>query len=329
MVCLRASVGYSIAGYCRLADMGLAAFLLVALSSGCSVTQQSPRAACLQAALEQPGLRNGVAAYSVGGEDTQLVASNMRGWFRLASGRRYSAASLTKVRVAYRVRLMVERGDVNLDQSLNSLLSNGDIWVDELDGVTIRGLLQHTSGAPPADRADPFFYRPGDEAPHPNCAAAVRQISSGSARWWSSGITRYSNVGYCLLGEVLLAKMADGSLLDSDLRSVLLSPMGAAGGWADTLGGIHAGLRQSLPLSQLALDGTPLPDGSWYTFGWRYWPDSAAGARWTHTGRLQGFLAVALTDGEQRLLVAHFDGDPVDYHAAAAQFGRQSWPCMR
>jgi len=56
------------------------AALLAALAAGCAAQPGSPRAACLATALEQPGLRNGVAAYTAGHERWPPLRGDACGW---------------------------------------------------------------------------------------------------------------------------------------------------------------------------------------------------------------------------------------------------------
>ena len=247
---------------------------------------------------------------------------------RLAYGHRYRAASLTKPRVAWEVRRLAGRGALALDVPVRSLLPQLEFAAHGAGAVTVRQLLQHTAGLAPSGPGDPLFRRGAASVAGADCAAAARHVARHRPPHAPGRSTRYSNAGYCLLGEILLARMDAQALAASGLEPVLRSPLGAAGGWADTLAELHAGLHRTLPLERLDPPPQTLPDGSWYAYGWRYWPVPGAGAPWTHTGRLEGMVAVALTDGEDRLLVAHFDGDPGDHQAAAARFGRQAWPCM-
>lgn len=300
-------------------------FLVAAVLSACGGGVEATRGACVQAALRQPGLINGVAAYSEEGGRIAAVSVGFKGGFRLRSKHRFHAASLTKPRVAHAIKVLADRGVIGLDSTVASNLPEHLFVGSGTRQVTVRELLQHTGGLGRADGLDALWYRAHDQE-RADCALAARYVLTLPTKGVPGERTEYSNAGYCLLAEILL-RHADNPAV-ADLAPVLRSPYGGAGGWVATLTEIHRGLGETLPLQQLPAPPQTLPDGSWYSYGWRYWPQPLAGASWTHTGRLPGFLAVALTDGERELLVAHFEGDPPDYHAAAERFGRQAWRCM-
>lgn len=298
--------------------------MLVLLLAGCARSAGDPQAACIAQALRQPGLAHGVAAYTDSDGDLRTVSSGAWGKARLAVGYRYRAASLTKPRVAHAIRALEEQGVLRLDDTVATLLPELAFTGKGASAITVRELLQHTAGLGPRAR-DPFWYRQGD-GPLADCAAAARYVVAQPVRTPPGRATAYSNAGYCLLAEILLKHPE--RVADTDLLAVLRTPYGGAGGWSATLSGIHDGLRATLPAHDLPAPEGTLPDGSWYAYGWRHWPTLEAGAPWTHTGRLEGMLAIALTDGSEQVLVAHFDGDPADYHAAAARFGKDAWSCL-
>lgn len=307
--------------------MNRVVWLLLLACCGCASRAESPRAACVTDALAQPGLRNGVAAFTGQDGGVELAAAGMQGWLRLQTGREYAAASLTKPRVAFAIRRLVDAGRIDLDARASTILRQHGFTGSGASGITVRQLLQHTAGLEHPPRRDPLWFRDGPGAPDADCAAAGHYVLQLPVASMPCQRTRYSNAGYCLLGSIVLAS-ADGVDMDP-LHPVLRSSLGGAGGWRGSLPELYAGLRQTLPTSTLPSPAEGLPDGSWYSWGWRYWPWPQAGAPFTHTGRLPGMLAVALTDGNDALLVAHFDGDPADYQRAAARFGREAWACMR
>lgn len=304
------------------------AIVLCLLAASCGRPAEDDRTVCLVAALQQPGLAHGVVAYSQTGGTMQTAAGDMVGRVRLALDWHYEAASLTKPRVAYAVRRMVESGQLQLDDTAASLLPGFRFGGAGTQQITVRHLLQHTAGLGYPPGRDPLWYRGGAHEGDPDCAAAARHALRYRTRHVPGVHATYANAGYCLLGEVLLRRADDAGVQPAELEDVLRSPLGAAGGWQAPLPEIHRALAATLPPAMLPSPAEPLPDGSWYAYGWRYWPRPDAGAPWTHTGRLPGMLAVALSNGRDQLIVAHFDGDPADYHAAAARFGRQAWPCM-
>lgn len=314
-------------------DLLLAA-IFTALATGCS-TQETPRTRCIAGALRQPGLHNGVAAFTDSDRRTRLAHANWIGGLRLARDQRYAAASLTKPLVALEIKRLVDTRNIGLDTPIHTLLEDHTLHASNSNagnrsGITVRHLLQHTAGLGHPAGLDPLWHHGTQAHPVADCHAAGRYALTHHSGVVPGEKTEYSNAGYCLLGEIVLNQAAStpGTDLTPDLQRALASAYGGAGGWYGPLPALHRALLRTLPLEALPSPAQPLADGSWYNYGWRWWPSPDAGTHWTHTGRLPGLLAVALTDGQDRLLLAHFDGNPSDYHAAAARFGRQAWACM-
>lgn len=304
-------------------------FLLL-LVPGCEQSRDSYRSACISQSLQQPNLRNGVAVFTETDGSAGIVSITWRGKTRIATNSHYPAASLTKLLVAAEIKEVIATRRIRLDSPVEKLLPDHAFTGNNTKQVTVGHLLQHTSGIGNPRGADPLWFR-HDSEPTPDCAAAAHYALAFPTEYPPGYRTTYSNVGYCLLANILLRLNEDDTskpILEPELQRVLQSPHGGAGGWNAPLPSIYFALLATLPLEILPPPPLTLPDGSWYNHGWRWWPQPQAGPPWTHTGRLQGFLAVALTDGRNRLLVAHFDGDPADYHAAAEHFGRQAWACM-
>lgn len=304
----------------------LAAFICISvfLSSCHSPTEVNAKK-CISAALQQPELSNGVAAFNLERDIIHTASANLNGWWRNATRRRYAAASLTKPRVAHAIRVRLASEDSQLDTKAGQFLPEPhQSQISNL--ITLRHLLQHTSGLGLPDGKDALWSHGYPPPPQANCKAAIQAVLNYPTLFTPGHKSEYSNAGYCVLGEILLHN--ESEKIEPGLRDALETGLGGAGGWRGTINDLHKGLSETLPLAVLPPPNVTLPDGSWYSFGWRFWPDQQSGAPWTHTGRLPGFLAVALTDGRQRLLVARFDGDPVDYHVSAARFGREAWRCL-
>ncbi len=305
------------------------AMLVGGLLSGCTDRSAAPQATCVVDALQQSGLRNGVAAFIEHDGTTKTVHASWLGWLRLFINRSYPAASLTKPRLAKVLRQQIDVNRIGLDDPIQSLLPVHAFTGEGVRAITVRHLLQHTAGFGTIGNLDPLWYR-GDST-GPNCAEAGRFVLTLPTQREPGVHTEYSNAGYCLLADILLRQeelTPDNDILEPKFRRLLRTEFGGAGGWKAPLPVLHAELFSTLPLERLPSPTEPLTDGSWYSYGWRWWPERQSGSPWTHTGRLPGFLAVALTDGRNQLLVAHFDGDPPDYHAVAQRFGRLAWACF-
>src|SRR5919112_6891209 len=136
--------------------------LLMALS-GCS-TSPGPEAGpvsapeTLQATLDNWRLRGDIPAVVVGVADsdarTWLGASGTperAGTVAVTTDARFRIASITKIFVAVVVLQLVEEGKLELDDPLSRYLPDYSA-----QGVTIRQLLNHTSGIPDYSMSDDF-----------------------------------------------------------------------------------------------------------------------------------------------------------------------------
>lgn len=301
--------------------------LLVSLA-GCSDGDTSRRAQCVSGFLhDQAGLRHGIAVFD--GADGRL-AEGTGDWvarYRLLTGRQLQAASLSKPIVASDIRKRVEAGMLSLDGSAVAALPHDPARPQDAahTAIHIRHLLQHAAGFDRERSGDPLWTQDFPNPPSASCARAANQVLQQPLDFAPGQRVAYSNAGYCLLGEILLAHADALSATD---RNFLKTPLGAAGGWTSAPAGLHARLKQTLPLVHLD-EPVALPDGSHYDYGWRHWPNAGNGPTWTHFGRLPGVLTLAVTDGREQLLVAYFDGDPADVDATALKLANDAWKCMR
>jgi CubicO group peptidase (beta-lactamase class C family) len=119
-----------------------------------------------------------------------------------APGTVWRWASITKQLTAVLVLQEVERGRLDLDAPLARVLPA--FRGPTRDSVTVRMLLQHTSGLPNPDDTPPsrdggwpsFYERPVANAALTLCAGPVRSASPGTA-------FSYDNCDYLVLGAVL------------------------------------------------------------------------------------------------------------------------------
>jgi len=290
----------------------------VVLLGGCQPA--SERSQCVEQVLASFTLPSGTAVFTDTDGTLGYAPRTPSGWMR--KQRQWPAASLTKPLVAAEIRRLIEADALRLDTPVAQALGRTHGRYDPALGhTTVRHLLQHTAGLDRASSGDPLWREDGE----PDCSAAAARLLQGPLDYPPGQRVAYSNAGYCVLGEIL---KRHAPRLDRDMRRVLQSGLGAAGGWSSPLDTLHGRLRSTLPIPPLA-PMARLADGSYYTYGWRYWPaHQRTGAPWTHTGRLPRMLAVALSDGADALLVAHFSGDPADWEAASQDFNRKAWQCM-
>jgi CubicO group peptidase (beta-lactamase class C family) len=133
----------------------------------------------------------------------------------------FDLASLTKsIATATALMLLVERGQVSLDEPLGSyLLAFGD--ARKATSPTLRQLLSHCAGLP-AWRA---YYR--DIPPHwpqPERRDAVyRAVHGEPLLTCPEQAVRYSDVGFILLGEVV--ESVSGSPLDAFCTKAIFAPL--------------------------------------------------------------------------------------------------------
>lgn len=290
--------------------------LLITCLTACQRDQQ---VTCMSQALDQPGLKNGVIAWGIKSGSAHILHQSLVASMISHPSGRYRAASLTKPIMAGQIRKLVRNGALRLDAPLSTLLPP-EIWGRSggIPSITLERLMRHNAGFD-SSLQDPIFIE-GDVA---GCETAMRIVLARIPEHPPGTVTTYSNAGYCILGRVLLDHE---DKLDPEIKATLHAPLGAAGGWVSSIDQLYARLQTTLPLDDWGPEGV-LPDGSYYASGWHY-GGQARGPLWTHFGRLPGMLSVAATDGDDRLLVAYFDGDPPEPELAAQNFRETAWQCI-
>jgi CubicO group peptidase (beta-lactamase class C family) len=115
----------------------------------------------------------------------------------------YRIGSITKQFTASAVMQLVEQGKVRLDDSIGSYLpSLPAAW----HAVTVRQLLNHTSGIPSYTDIGPRWIRRWGEEMPPDTLVA---LTAGDTLWFKPGSSwRYDNSGYVVLG-MLVSKVAE------------------------------------------------------------------------------------------------------------------------
>ena len=142
---------------------------------------------------------------------------------QLTPGHRFRVASVSKVFIATVVLQLVDEGALALD---------GDV-APMVPGITVRQLLNHTSGLPNADLFDDLvaFFEPyrqdrqhsWDMSPHDLLARVVRmpRLFPPGEGW------AYSGSNYLALG--LLVEETTGATLREELARRVVEPLGLAG----------------------------------------------------------------------------------------------------
>jgi CubicO group peptidase (beta-lactamase class C family) len=159
---------------------------------------------------------------------------------------RWPWASVSKQVTAALVMQQVDRGRLKLDAPIRSVLP--DFEGPSGDRVTIRQLLQHTSGLPnpdetaPAPDGVPSFYK--EQGRVIADRARTHGYCAGAARAEPGAGFSYNNCDFNVLGAVLeqvtgksyAAVLRDGLVHPLGLRSLRPAPDGAPGGGSDVVG---------------------------------------------------------------------------------------------
>ena len=252
-------------------------------------------------------------------------------------------ASLSKLLTAQTVALLVHDGVLQLSDRLSDQLPElpyaNDAGYRE---ITVQHLLQHTAGFDRSQSGDPLFE---DALTVRGCDAAVQIAVARPLDYPPNQVTKYSNIGYCLLGMLIervtgqsyeaaviqrLLPHHEGDPLvlgrpagvtpqkDAIFSSAALRSLGAAGGWftdAETLAQLLGQDRgRDLALHPLRAE---LGHEFYYGQGWRVW--ATPYRRWTHYGAVPGIYAFAMQLPNTRIVVALFKGRPSSDESAATK----------
>lgn len=202
-----------------------------------------------------------VAGYSfalaVGGS----AASNSRytrGGGDLGSTTRVALASASKGPAALLVLSLVRDGLLDLDMPVAHYLGSGISWPAAKAAITLRMLLDHTSGIP---------YSSACLADTGSTLAACTQEIADTALVFSPG-TRfgYSGAGYQVVGYI--AQQVSGVAWNTLFRQRIGTPLGSSLSWGDSTqnpriaGGAVASTDDYIKLLQMLLDGGLAADGT-------------------------------------------------------------------
>ena len=156
--------------------------------------------------------------------------------------------SVGKSITALAVRQLAEAGRVDVDAPLTAYLPWFKLADTAATGrVTVRSLLDHTSGLSTAAGQDPRWYRPG---------LAAEGVARDLAAWpmdGTPGAHAYSNANYLLLGLVIEA--ASGMPYGDYLRTSVFGPLGMDRSATDPGAAAVAGAAQG----HRYLFGVPIP----------------------------------------------------------------------
>ncbi|MEV5759726.1 serine hydrolase domain-containing protein [Streptomyces tendae] len=166
------------------------------------------------------------------------------------------AGSNTKALTAAVVLQLVGEGKVKLDEPIETYLP-GLVRGDGIDGgrITVRNLLQHTSGLPDYVQTlgmDPFevrdtYYNPRDLV---DLALSQQAAFEPGAKW------QYSNTNYVLAG--LLVEKVTGRPFGEEITDRIIRPLGLKDTYWPGVG--ERGIRGAHPKGYAAAPGAPLED---------------------------------------------------------------------
>jgi D-alanyl-D-alanine carboxypeptidase len=140
-------------------------------------------------------------------------------------GHRVHAASITKSMVAVSVLKLVEEGTVGLDDEVQAHISDFEALARAPHPVTVRQLLNHTSGIPDPREAV-LNEMPLEEALKRRFSHRDVLRYAASSPWSRDGVApfRYSDANYSALALIVEAKR--GVLLGERIRQDVAVPLG-------------------------------------------------------------------------------------------------------
>jgi len=189
----------------------------------------------------------------------------------------FQAASISKPVTAMAALRLAERGDVDLDADINTVLT-GWALPPGTASVTLRQLLSHTAGTGvsgfpgyAANQPVPTLLQVLDGAP-PAKTQPVRIESAPGAEW------RYSGGGYSVVQQALIDR--SGQPFEVLLRDAVLAPLGMR----------DSRFAQPLPANLLARAALPHDaEGKPVAGGPHTYPELAAAGLWTTPSDLARF----------------------------------------
>lgn len=163
------------------------------------------------------------------GEGDQVLYAGARGFanhdWKVPNTKetRFHLASVSKQFTAVAILLFVQEGRIGLETRLEEVLP--DYPAEVASQVTVRQLLQHTSGIPNYTAIPGFNEGPSRE--RYGVDEFVREFCSRPLEFEPGSQFRYSNSGYFLLGAIL--ERLSGTSYENVLRQRIFEPLGMTG----------------------------------------------------------------------------------------------------
>jgi D-alanyl-D-alanine carboxypeptidase len=204
-------------------------------------THDDPRHVDLQAALDEQVLANngyggGIASVHAPGEGTlDLVVSGnaVRGGPPMAPDSTFEVASVTKTFTATSILLLDEQGALSIDRPAADYVPDLMTGFEYGSQITIRELLNQTSGLPDYWNDPPFVHGHQNAflvafIAKPNRVWAPEELVGYAADLRTIGspgrIWHYADTNYVLLGRIL--EVVRGQELQDVYRDLLFDPLG-------------------------------------------------------------------------------------------------------
>ncbi len=137
----------------------------------------------------------------------------------------FHLGSCTKAMTATLVGLSVQRGEINLDKTLEELLPDWDLH-DDFKPVTVKMLLEHRSGLKANTSIFDVLFRttPEDDAEKIKQRADIlKPILKSPPEYPPGEKSAYSNLGYILLGHLL--ERQSGKAWETLMREQIFEPL--------------------------------------------------------------------------------------------------------
>jgi CubicO group peptidase (beta-lactamase class C family) len=169
-----------------------------------------------------PGAALAILRLNEGGEDELVQAAT--GVLNANTGRNvtvdslFQIGSISKVWTATVIMQLVEEGKIGLDQPVKEIIPGFKLSTPELtDGVTIRNLLNHTSGLD----GDVFV----DTGRGDDCLDKYMTVLESAVQIFPVGATwSYCNSGFSILGRVI--EVVTEKVWDAAMKERLFAPLG-------------------------------------------------------------------------------------------------------
>jgi CubicO group peptidase (beta-lactamase class C family) len=207
-----------------LAATTLTVGLLGPLGKRATADQQADLAVLAEGFMDTYGVPGLAVAFARGGAivcSEAFGVADLETGERLGTSHRFRIASVSKPITATAIFLLAERGRLKLDDRV--LGKDGILGLPGPGDVTVRHLLNHTSGGWENDGRDPMFRR--ISLGHPELIAwtlETRPLDHAPGAHYA-----YSNFGYCLLGRVI--EKVSGKPYETYVREAVLEPCGVKG----------------------------------------------------------------------------------------------------